>query len=109
MADLSDITQVKNVKPDLYDIAIIFNKAISNQNQVELRVEDLPRMNMDSTLKTTLSGVIINEKDKVLYIDAAGLSLMYQYEKYSSGSSSSTHRKFYFQSEGASLTVVVSL
>lgn len=108
MVDLSDITQINKVTPDLHDIAMAFNKAISNQNQVELRVGDSPQMKIDSILRTTLSGVKIDEECKVLHIDAIGLKLKYQYEEYSYGTSSSAHTKFYFQSEGASLTVTVS-
>lgn len=107
MLDFSNNSQVCNVSFDMQKIAGAFNKAISNNFIVELRAEDMPRMNIDFDLKTKITGAKIDEKSKCLYIEASGLQIMFKYESYKLGTQSSSHSKFYFKSSGASLTVIV--
>ena len=107
MSNMSDFNDVMNVSAELSNIAKGFYFAISNECMVELRIEDLPHMKMDTQLKTRLQEVKINEDRKVLYIDAADLSIVFEYDTTEMGSSSCDHEKFYFQSENASLTVKI--
>lgn len=107
MLDMSNNNDVTNAPVDLQIIAETFQRALISGCMVELRIEDLPEMDMDSILKTKLTSVKIDEKDKGIWIEAEGLHLMFQYEEYSMGSSSVTHDKFYFKSKNASLTITV--
>lgn len=91
----------------LQKIAHILNEAVTNNYSVELRVEDIPSMDIDSTLKTTITEVSINEEGNCLHICASGLKLRFHYESYELGTESSAHKKLYFVSKGATLTIIV--
>lgn len=107
MFDMSKLEDVQSVSPELSHIAMFFYKALTMDLTVELRVEDSPHMDIDSILTTKIKEVKIDEDMKHLLIIAPNLHLKFDYETFSQGSSSSMHDKFYFQSENASLTVVV--
>ncbi len=107
MINFGNNSEILKVSLDLQEIALIFNKAISNNYSVELRVEDMPNMDMDSILNTNIIKAGIDEEIKCLYIYASGLQLIFKYESYSLGTQSSSHSKFYFKSNGATLTVTV--
>ena len=98
MVDFSSNLEMNNVPLDVQEIAETFNKAISNKHTVEIRIEDLPRMDMDSVLKTKITGVQIDEESKCLHIEASGLHIMFKYESCYPGTQSSSHSKFYFKS-----------
>lgn len=107
MADSSNNLEIIYNSADLQEIAQLFKQAIDNKYLVELRVEDMPSMSIDSILKTYITKVAIDEERKNLHIDAPDLQLMFNYETYALGTQSSSHAKFYFESKGASLTVTV--
>ena len=107
MVDFSNNLEMNNVPLDMQEIAEAFNKAISNNFTVEIRVEDLPRMDVDSILKTKITEAKIDEESKCLHIEASGLQIMFKYDSYNIGTQSSSHSKFYFKSSGASLTITV--
>lgn len=109
MVDFSNKLEMYNVPLDMQEIAEAFNIAISNDFIVEFRIEDLPKMGIDATLKTKITGVKIDEENKCLYIEAPELYIKFEYESYSHGTESSSHSKFYFCSSGASLTVIVHM
>ena len=64
-------------------------------------------MAMDCNVTTKITEAKINEEGKCLYISADGLNIMFKYNSFREGSSSASHDKFYFESQNASLTVVV--
>ena len=107
MVDLGNNLELFGLSVDMQEIAQAFNKAISNNFVVELRVEDNPKMSIDSILKTKITKAKIDEEDKRLYIEASGLEIVFRYETYNLGTQSSSHSKFYFKSSGATLTVTV--
>ena len=109
MVDFSNKLAICNVSSDLQEIAEAFNIAISNNFMVEIRIEDLPKMDIDSILRTTITEAQIDEESNCLYIKASGLQLMFKYESYKTGTQSSCHNRFYFNSSGASLTVTVQM
>lgn len=109
MLDMSKLNDVEKASSEMHRIAMAFHMALATRNLVELRVEDLPSMKMDSILKTSLKDVSIDESDNLLRIEADNLQFMFKYESFSMGSSSASHDKFYFKSENVCLTVVVSL
>lgn len=107
MLDFSNGSDMNKVPEDMEEIAEAFYIAISRKCIVELRVEDLPEMDMDSILKSKITEAKIDIERKCLYIKASELHMMFKYDSYSLGTQSTSHSKFYFKSSGASLTVTV--
>lgn len=107
MLDFSNGSDINKVPEDMENIAEAFYIAISKKCIVELRVEDLPEMDMDSILKTKIIEAKIDIENKCLHIKASELHIMFKYDSYSFGTQSTSHSKFYFESKGASLTVTV--
>ena len=107
MIDFNNKLQTVGMSSHLQKIAEEFNRAISNKCLVEIRIEDLPRMEIDSILKTNIAGAKIDDKAHVLYINASGLEMQFKYEMYELGTEAKDHCKFYFRSQGASLTISI--
>lgn len=108
MVDFSNNSEIKNASVDLQEIAQTLNNAISNQYPVEIRIEDLPRMNIDSTLSTNVIKAGVDEEIKYLSIQANGIDIKFKYKSFGLGTASAHHKKFYFESEGAILTIIVN-
>lgn len=107
MLNMCDFNDVMHAEDELHYIAKGFNYAINSGCMVEIRIEDLPDMKMDTQLKTKLEEVKISEDRKVLYIKTENVNIMFEYSTIQMGSSSCEHEKFYFQSENASLTITI--
>lgn len=93
----------------LGDITQAFHRALKNHNLVEVRIMDLPSMKSDTMLRKALTSVKLDDERNVLWIDADGFQMRLNYTKYDVGTESHMHKKFYFQSEHISLTVIIYL
>ncbi len=107
MPDCTNNLEVLNNTLDLNVITEVLNEAISQKYSVELRIEDLPKMDIDTSITTTINEVVVNEEMSFLRLVGPMLTMIFKYKKYSLGTSSSQHHKFYFESDGAILTVIV--
>ena len=106
MLKLSNIEDVTKTPLELRGAASAIHTAITNKNLVEMRVEDLPNMALDLQLKTKVDEIRIDPENKKLYIDANGLFFMFSYESFLDGSESANHKKCYFQTDNASLSLM---
>lgn len=107
MVDLGNASEIMKVSFELMEIAQVLNQAVSNHLLVQLRIEDRPEMDIDAELSTSIVKAGIDEEMKCLAIQADGFDLKFKYDTFGLGTESASHKKFYFESEGVTLTVVV--
>lgn len=107
MYDINKISDVMAVSSELRKVALAFHRALSEGKLVEIRVEDIPALKMDSILRTKLNSVKINDEENHIWINTDELNFSFEFEEFEEGSFSLEHDKFYFKSQAISLTIIV--
>ncbi len=88
-------------------------KAVDNKYPVVFRIEDKTSDDTkrdtysDAEVKTVLTNVHINEKDKYANIEGENFNLQFKFSKCSEGTESSKHKKYYIEGENSIVTITI--